>query len=85
MMYSYVPNKRAAPNKRADWIFSEILITVQGENAPKASDSIEKKVQNWIYMNYLASNVRLNNIFKAFCSKLLKSKNVQAGTFGENK
>ena len=28
--YSYLPNKRAGPNKRAAWTNFEILITVQG-------------------------------------------------------
>ena len=28
-IYSYLPNKRAGPNKRAAWTNFEILITVQ--------------------------------------------------------
>ena len=32
--YSYVSNKRAVGNKRAGWIFSGILIIVQGGYDP---------------------------------------------------
>ena len=34
MKYSYLPNKRAGPNKRAAWSNSEILIIVQAGLTP---------------------------------------------------